>query len=358
MTNKKKNKIDQLLEDRVQWLANSDPNNNIVISTRIRLARNISGFPFPNQATNEQLEIVFQQVEQVLFDLSEFKNGIHSKMEDLAEIDRYILLERHLISRELCEARRSSAVFLSLKESISLMINEEDHLRIQLLLPGLQPNRAWKEISDIADLLFLKLPLMYSNKLGFLTACPTNVGTAIRASIMLHLPALVLSKKIDNMIQTVRRIGFTVRGLFGEGTDALGNLFQLSNQSTLGEHEEHILAKLEQIIQQIIAYERQARTVLLQENSNQIYDYIGRAYGILCHAYLINSREALQSLSALRLGINMGMFKRLDLHTVNELIVTTQPAHLQKYADKQLNGLQRDNYRANRIRQQLKRKKC
>jgi protein arginine kinase len=234
------------------------------------------------------------------------------------------------------------------------MINEEDHLRIQALCPGLQLLKVWEQINKLDSELEKALPYAYDSQLGYLTSCPTNVGTGMRASVMLHLPGLILTGKINAAIQGVNKLGLAVRGIFGEGTDNRGNLFQVSNQSTLGESEIQIIERLNTVITQLIMYEKNCRSSLLKDKKYFLLDHVGRSYGILRHSYTLSSEEALNSLSDIRTGVDMGMFNSIDLHTVNKLLITINPAHLQKFAQKELSSQERDIFRAALVRKQLK----
>lgn len=351
---KAKNPIDQLADQPVQWLSDDGPDAGITVSTRIRLARNLAGIPFPTKANTRHRQAVLQMVREAVAGVPLMDGCIDVKMSSLAELDRVFLLERHLISREHCSTRKTgNSVFVARGENCSIMVNEEDHLRLQVMTAGMQLEELWQLVDHVDSLLTERLQYAYSDDLGFLTACPTNVGTGIRASVMLHLPGLVFANQIEAITQAVHTIGFAVRGLYGEGSDTDGNLFQISNQSTLGESEIYIIEKLEKIIRQIVEHERNARQVLLERKPKYLYDHIGRAYGILRHAYILESSEALRQLSALRLGIDLSMFSSIDAHTINELLVMIQPGHLQKIHNRTLDENERDIARADIVRGRL-----
>jgi len=348
-------KIDVLLKRKVSWLADSGPEDDIAISTRIRLARNLVDVPFPIAASADSLRVVRDSVVAAINSSAALgATPLEFDMEQLSDIERKTLLERRLISREFLSGRQGSALVVDAEESTGVMINEEDHLRMQAVRPGFQLKEVWSQINTFDDALALKLPFAFDKALGFLTSCPTNVGTGMRSSVMLHLPGLVLAGQINAVIQGINKLGLAVRGFFGEGTENLGNLYQISNQSTLGESEEQILDRLGAVISQIIAHEKGARAMLLDKRQNFLLNHVGRAYGILKHAYAINSEEALNSLSALRLGVDMGMFSSVDIRTVNELFVLVQPAHLQRHAAKELDSEERDVVRATIIRERLR----
>lgn len=349
------NKIDELLKHDVSWLVDSGPDGDIAISSRIRLARNIQGLPFPIAATPEQLEQIQAAAELALKkSTSVGKKYLHFHMSDYSEIERQILLERRLISSEFVNKVQHTSLFVKQDESCAIMVNEEDHLRIQALCPGLQLFKVWEQIDRLDSELEKALPYAYDSQLGYLTSCPTNVGTGMRASVMLHLPGLVLSGKINAAIQGINKLSMAVRGIFGEGTDNRGNLFQVSNQSTLGESETQIIERLNTVITQLVMHEKNCRSNLLKDKKFFLLDHVGRSYGLLRHAYTLSSEEALNSLSDIRIGVDMGMFNSIDLHTVNKLFLTINPAHLQKFAQKELNSQDRDIFRAAFVRKQLK----
>lgn len=346
--------IKTLLTNRVSWLADCGPDEDIAISSRIRLARNLSGVPFPGNAKPEQLNEVIRIVEQAAEKAKTIEPMLKFVLQSTSELDRQVLFERRLISREFQQKTDPGELLVSPDESFAIMINEEDHLRMHALQSGLQLKQVWTSLNRIDDELSELLPYTFDRELGYLTSCPTNVGTGIRASVMLHLPGLTLSNQINAVTQGVGKLGLAVRGIFGEGTQNLGNLFQVSNQSTLGESEEQIIDQLQRVITQLINHEKNARRVLLENSQAFLLNHVGRAYGTLRHAYILNTEEALESLSALRLGVDMGMFSSVDIHTVNELFIIIHPAHLQKYAGREQSSAERDVFRATLVRERLK----
>ncbi len=346
--------INLLLNNKVSWLADCGPSEDIAISSRIRLARNLAGVPFPPHATATQLKEIINTVETAVGSSNDLPSFLRFNMAETGDLDKMVMFERRLISREFMEKKDPGELLIMEDESFGIMINEEDHLRMQFMRSGFQLKNVWEEINKLDDTLSRQLPYVFSKELGFLTSCPTNVGTGIRASVMLHLPGLVLSNQINAVIQGVSKLGLVVRGIFGEGTQNLGNLYQVSNQSTLGESEEQIIERLGNVITQIINHEKNARRNLLETNQPFLLNHVGRAYGTLRHAFILSSSEALDSLSALRLGVDMGMFSSVDIHTVNELFIIINPAHLQKYAGKELDSAGRDIYRAALVRERLK----
>lgn len=330
------------------------PHDTIVMSSRVRLARNLGDAAFPGWAKKPDRQKILEAILPAVRGLAEVKDGFVQSMDKLTSLDKQLLVERHLISREHAARNVGSGVVLNRGETICLMINEEDHLRVQALLPGLQIKEAWQAIDALDTKLEKKLNYAFSPELGYLTACPTNLGTAIRVSAMLHLPGLVLAEQINPIIQSVNKLGLAVRGLYGEGTEALGNVFQVSNQRTLGETEKEIVERLEKVVHQIIEHEENARGTLLERSPKAVYNHIGRAYGILANAHSISSKESMNLLSFMRLGIEMGFFKGTQRSLVDELFVLTQPAHLQSGVGRKLKGEERDLLRADMLRQHLK----
>jgi len=349
--------IDKLTSKRVSWLIDSGPEDDIAISTRIRLARNLKDIAFPIGASDEELKKVILAVELAVEKSKHIKKPVTIDMSSIDEIDAEVLLERRLISREFCSNRENSSLVMSDCEDLAVMINEEDHLRMQAMRPGLQLEEVWRDIDSFETSLSKEIPFEFDVNLGFLTSCPTNLGTGMRASVMLHLPGLVLAGQTVPLIQGIYKLGLAVRGILGEGSDNLGNLFQVSNQSTLGESEEDIIKRLSAVITQVLNHEKNARIKLLENRRDMLLDNIGRAYGILKYSYVISTEETLNSLSMLRLGVDMGVIRSVDIHTVNELFINVQPAHLQKYAGKEVDSDERDKIRATLIRESLQKSK-
>lgn len=347
-------KIDDLFNQTSEWLRGTGPNSDIVISSRARLARNLNKFPFSHWAKKRQLEEVFLRAKDAILACNYMKNGLFLELSKLSNVDKQFLIERHLISREHAIKSDYKAVVISEKEIISIMINEEDHLRIQVMQSGFNLMETWKLISKIDTELDKLLSYAFSVDWGYLTACPTNAGTGMRASVMLHLPSLVLTKQINKILQAITKLSLMARGLYGEGTEASGNFFQISNQVTLGHTEEDIIDNIERIIRQVIEHEQNARRVLLSQDREKIEDRVWRAFGTLKNAHIITSSETIDLLSILRLGIDIGILKEINRPLLNELFVLTQPAHLQKIEGKTLSPSQRDIKRAALIRSKLK----
>ncbi|MCG7410668.1 protein arginine kinase [Paenibacillus sp. ACRRX] len=340
------------------WMRGTGPDSDIVISSRIRIARNLHGIPFPLLATNQQSAESLTRLTAVAEspDFAELGHFYVMKLTELNVTERQVLVEKHLISPNLANESRNGGLLLKDDESISIMLNEEDHLRIQCLYPGLQIREAWEAASQLDDVFEAKVDYAFDEKRGYLTSCPTNVGTGIRASVMMHLPALVLTQQINRILQAVAQVGLAVRGLYGEGSEAIGNLFQISNQITLGQSEEEIIDNLYGVVKQIIEHEKAAREQLRQENITRLTDKVCRSYGILKHAAIMETKEAAQRLSDIRLGADLGLLKDVSPTMLNELMVMTQPGFLQHIYNKQMNADERDIYRARLIRETLVRK--
>jgi protein arginine kinase len=330
------------------------PHDRIVMSSRVRLARNLKDAAFPGWAKKPERVRVLELVRPVVEALPEMKGAFSGTMDSLSTLDKQMLVERHLISREHAAKSAGSGLVLNRDETFCFMINEEDHLRMQALRPGLQLRQVWSAIDQADSALEKKLDYAFSPELGYLTACPTNIGTGIRVSAMLHLPGLVLAEQMNPIIQSVSRLGLAVRGLYGEGTEALGNVFQVSNQMTLGESEGAIVERLEKVLAQIMEHEENARATLLENKAKVVYNHIGRAYGILANAHSISSKETMNLLSLMRLGMDVGVFPGVDRCLVDELFILTQPAHLQKQHSEKLSAEERDVIRADMVRERLR----
>jgi protein arginine kinase len=324
------------------------------MSSRVRLARNIKDASFPGWAKKPERVRVLELIRPAIEALPEMKESFSETMDALSALDKQILVERHLISREHAAKSAGSGLVLNRDETLCFMINEEDHIRMQALRPGLQLRQAWGAIDQADSALEKRLEYAFSPEMGYLTACPTNIGTGIRVSAMLHLPGLVLGEQINPIIQSVNKLGLAVRGLYGEGTEALGNVFQVSNQMTLGESETAIVERLEKVLAQIIEHEENARGSLLEKKPKMVYNHIGRAYGILANAHSISSKETMNLLSLMRLGIDVGLFPGVERSLVDELFILTQPAHLQKQHSEKLTAEERDLLRADMVRERLK----
>ena len=345
--------IGSLIDTPSELTDSSSSKSAIVLMTRIRLARNLAGHPFPGWAKPAQREKILGACREAVTATGAMKRGLAVGVDELGELEKRILVERHLISRELSGSKQGSGVVISKDQAFSVMINEEDHLRIQMLRVGFQLKKAWASITEMDSLLEDSLDFAFSPTLGYLTACPTNLGTGMRASAMMHLPALVIGNQMEKVVRAVNQLGMVVRGLFGEGSDASGSIFQISNQTTLGESEEEILKRLSGVLQSIIEHELNARARLLEQDSGKLFDKIGRAYGILQNGHVLSSNEAMNLLSLIRLGVDLGVFPDAKRSVTDRLFIEAQPGHLQ-YAQKgEFEAGQRDLLRAERLRSEF-----
>ncbi len=344
--------VDELIKQSGAWL-DATGKIGVIVSSRLRLARNLAGVSFPGWAGEEEVMRVWGQAVEVLQSRPSLPDSLVLALPDLGRVDKEVLLERHLISREMTERGAGSGLVASRDETMAVMVNEEDHLRLQAMKPGLELAALWERLNRLDTEIEQTLDYAFSPTLGYLTACPSNVGTGMRASVMLHLPGLVLMNEIAPIIKAVNKIGLAVRGLWGEGTEAAGNMFQISNQMTLGENEENLIRRLEQIVLEITEHEQNARSRLAEQKVHSLRDHVGRAYGILTHAFLLNSKETLDLLSALRLGIEMGIVTEWSESVVNDLFLRIQPGHLQKAEGKTIGAERRDLVRARHVRDRL-----
>jgi protein arginine kinase len=345
--------LESLTRTSGEWLRGTGPDSDIVISSRIRLARNLADFPFPPRADDE----VRAEVEGLLRgEIQKLAIGNHLLYLDVNVLDpleRQFLVERQLISREHADTHGTRGVGIGERETVSLMINEEDHLRMQVLRSGFALDQCWSEMSELDDELEARVAFAYDDTFGYLTSCPTNVGTGIRASVMLHLPGLVLTKEIQKVFQAMQKMSLTVRGLYGEGSQAMGDFYQISNQVTLGKSEPQIIQTIKDVVPRILDYERRVRTALVKENREKLHDQVSRAFGILRSAHTITSEETMHLLSSVRMGINLGLVDGIEIPTVNELFIHTQPAHLQKIRRATLESSERNVARAAYLRERL-----
>ena len=333
-----------------EWLQGTGPDADLVSSRRVRLARNRANSPFTSVATLDQAKNGADRIEIALDRLGSGLPMQIQQLEDKSVVERQVLVERHLVSHELATGEGPRLVGFDESESFSVMGNEEDHLRLQVMKSGSQLKQAWDQMCPLESALEEELQFAFHNKYGYLTACPTNVGTGLRASVMLHLPALVITGQIEQVTSAATKIHLAVRGLFGEGTDAQGDFFQISNQRTLGLTEEEILENIASVLPRIIEYERKLREELLDRRRERIEDRIGRAYGILSHAHVITSKEALEHLSLVRLGVTMGILESVNMSQVNRMFLRSQPGHLQCLQGEPLSTEDRDRRRAGLLR--------
>lgn len=340
------------------WYLENGPESDVVFSSRVRLARNFSSYPFPVRMDDVLARKVLDDVKQSVLDRSETREYGFSfyDMKTISTIERQVLVEKHLISPDLAEAKHESGALVSEDEHVSIMLNEEDHLRIQCLFPGMQLKKALRLCNKIDDFIDGCFEYAYSPEFGYLTCCPSNIGTGMRASIMLHLPALAMSDNIGRMLEACAKLGLAARGLYGENTEASGNLFQISNQVTLGQTEEEILDSVKNTVMQVIEKERAMRNEMYNKNRSRFEDRIYRAYGILKNARVISTGESMQLLSYVRLGIDMGIISDIETEKVNEVMLSIQPAFLQNISGKTFTHEERDEERARLVRESLKAK--
>lgn len=346
--------LDALTSTTGEWLRGTGPESDIVISTRIRLARNLASFPFTHRATPQQRAEIESLLRERITRLDLPHPLRYVSVAALSPLDRQLLVERQLISRELANGEGPRGVAFDDREAVSIMVNEEDQLRLQVMRSGLALEQAWHEIDHLDDLLEAKVCYAWHEQYGYLTACPTNVGTGLRASVMLHLPAIGLTRQFEKVFRSLQKINLVVRGLYGEGSRASGDFFQISNQITLGRSETTVLSELQGVVSKILSYERNARAALMAEKRMELQDRVSRALGALQHATMMTSDETMELLSSVRLGINLGLLDDISLDAVNELFIQTQPSHLQKLVGGPLDGEERNAARARYLRTRLR----
>ncbi|MDO8686414.1 MAG: protein arginine kinase [Clostridiales bacterium] len=335
---------------KVKRMAKAD---DIVISSRARLARNIEGFPFPWKMSAEQGKRIFAMITEALMTSTLGKELLLVDSKDIGLIDKQFLVEKHLISPDMAESKKAGGAIISRDEKISVMVNEEDHLRIQCLFKGLDLKGAFALCNRIDNLLEEKIEFAFNPSLGYITCCPTNLGTGLRASVMLHLPALVITGLIKNILEACGQLNLAVRGIYGENSGASGNMFQISNQSTLGNTEEEAILSITRVAIQIAEQEKNLRTELYKQNPYRFEDRVMRSYGLFTHARIISHEESMKLLSDIRVGVDMGIITTMSRDVLDELMILVQPAGLQKYCGRQLSPEERDHRRAEIIRQKL-----
>ncbi|MEA2030921.1 MAG: protein arginine kinase [candidate division Zixibacteria bacterium] len=346
--------FEEMAKSPAVWLSGQGEDALVVLSTRVRLARNVAGCKYPPSADTETRERIVGYVDSTIARSKMLAEGQYFKASDICELDRNFLVERHLISPVFLNGELSKALFIGPQERISIMVNEEDHLRIQALSSGLDPKGSFDLATSYDAEIGRYLEYDYDQDFGYLTACPTNAGTGMRASVLIHLPGLVLTKEIDHVISYVTRSSLIVRGFYGEGSDVLGNLFQVSNQRTLGVSEKEVLDHITLITREIIEKEAEARQRLIDEAADMIEDKIWRAYGILKNARVLTSDEVMNLLSAVRLGHAMKIIDFLDVALINDILLLSQPAHLQKFYGSEMDTNRRDFVRAQMVREKLR----
>jgi protein arginine kinase len=345
--------LNEMAKHTAPWLNGEGPDSSVVLSSRIRLARNIAEFSFPPAASTDAREKLIDLMETAVKRLPGLKQGGFYRSQDIESLDQMFLAERHLISPQFMRDGIGRGLVIDPKERVSIMLNEEDHIRLQVLSSGMSLYDCWEYANKIDNDLGKVLQFDFDSDFGYLTSCPTNVGTGLRASLLIHLPGLVLTREIDNVIGRISKVGLMVRGFYGEGTDVLGNLFQISNQTTLGRTEEEIIDSLAKISKQIIEYEKGAQETLMKDAPEQIEDKVWRSYGILTNARVLTSNEVMNLLSAMRLGLSLGLIDKCDYKMLNELLIITQPAHLQKCVGREMDTTERDMIRADLVRKRF-----
>lgn len=346
--------LNDLIHHTGEWLRGTGPYAHIVLSSRIRLARNLQGVVFTNRAKKEDLDAVLTAVDGAVKESQYLKDTSLFRLNELDNVDRQFIVERHLMSHDHASNPQGKAVVVSKEEAVSIMVNEEDHLRIQVMQSGFNLDGTWDIINNIDNSLAERLNYAFMPDWGYLTACPTNTGTAMRGSVMLHLPALVMTRQINKVLMAISKLSFASRGFYGEGTQAIGNFYQISNQVSLGHSEMDIIQNINGLIRQIIEQEEQARQALLVQNRFMLEDKIGRAWGILKHSRIISSQETIELMSMVRLGLDMGILQEIDSKAMNDLFIMIQPAHLQKIEGRKLNSAERDIRRAQLIREKIR----
>ena len=344
----------------LDWLDEESPDGDIVVSSRVRLARNLQGYSFSAHATGEEREALLEKARTATEAAGVLEEVDFWEISRLDPVDRLLLLERRLVSKELIGGpetgpRRGSGLALSRTRTLGMMVNEEDHLRLQTLRGGFQLAAAWRDLDQLDEEIGARLPYAFHQEFGFLTSCPTNVGTGLRASVFIHLPGLVLTRQIRKVLEGMGQLGVTYRGLYGEGSRIVGNLFQISNQTTLGKTEEDLIDQLERLVGRVIGYEKQARAVLLREAPNVLEDKVWRAYGILRHARSLPFEEMMNLLSGVRLGISLKLLKTPRVDVISRMMIHAQTAHLAREAGRRLDEADADAFRASYVRSALNR---
>lgn len=343
-----------LRDDGMEWMEDAGPSSDIVLSTRVRLARNLRDLRFGLRARAEDRREVLDRARSAAGASATLGDGVALLMDRLSPAARRQLLERHVVSKELVGdgtgPASDAALLLATGETLGVMVNEEDHLRLQSLMGGLRLRDAWHRVDRLDEELAQRLEYAFHPEFGFLTSCPTNAGTGLRASVLVHLPGLVLTQEIAKVLQGISQVGLTFRGLYGEGSEVVGNFFQISNQTTLGKSEEELIDQLQKIVQQVIRYERQARSILLRDARSVIEDKVWRAYGLLRYAHSIGFEEVMNLLSGVRLGAGLKLIPGPSVLTLNQVMLFSQSAHLERLAGRPLESSEEDVARATYIR--------
>lgn len=345
--------VDDWMGQSGEWLKGTGTESDVVISSRVRIARNLKRFPFLTTASARVRSEIESHLQEKL-ERTELPGPLHYfPLATLKEVDRNFLFERHLISREMVAGNGARGAAIGKDEAVSIMVNEEDHLRFQVIRSGLELQEAYELLDSYDSRLEENLSYAYHTRFGYLTACPTNVGTGLRLSVMMHLPASVLSKQMDKVLQSLQRLNYTIRGFYGEGTQPIGDFYQISNQVTLGKSEADLIDEMRRVVPEVLKFERSWRYKLMEDEPKKIEDKVWRGFGLLKHARRISSEETIVLLSALRLGANLNILRKLPIKVINRLCVCTQPSHLQKLSGRVLDHSERDVVRAEYIRGEL-----
>jgi protein arginine kinase len=344
--------LDAMVKEPGRWLSGGGDEQEIVMSSRVRIARNLSGHRFTHHCDNEELSEILKESWNAARETGAFARNRFIRIGEISTLDRQFLAERHLVSRDFLFNSASRGLVVNTAEDVGLMINEEDHLRIQGFAAGFNLQSAFQRANALDDELSV-LELAHSERFGYLTACPTNLGTGLRVSVLIHLPGMVHSKEINKLLESLRKLNHSIRGLYGEGSEVMGNFFQLSNSATLGSSEEEIVNGLREMVIKVIGFEKRAREMLFRKARRLLEDKVWRAYGLLRYARSLSTKEALSLISAVRLGVGVGLLDDVSIRSLNQLLVYTQPAHLQKMNGKTMDAQERDAARAGHIRRLL-----
>jgi protein arginine kinase len=342
-----------MLDNPAAWLNASGDESEVIMSSRVRIARNLHRHRFAHNCDNGELSDILTESSRAAGETDTFKDSRFVGMGEISTLDRQFLAERHLVSRELLVNSVSRGLVVNGTEDVCLMINEEDHLRLQAYGSGLDLQRTYGKASRLDNELTSGLEIAFNERYGYLTACPTNVGTGMRASVLIHLPGLVHSKEINKLLESLSKLNHTMRGFYGEGSEVMGNFFQLSNSATLGMSEEDIVRGLREMATKVVGFERKAREMLFSKARSLLEDKVWRAYGLLRYAHSVSTKEALSLISAVRLGVGVGIIKDVSIKTLNHLLVYTQPSHLQRLNEMTMDAQERDVARAEYIRDAL-----
>lgn len=339
----------------MSWINETGPSRDVVMTSRVRMARNIAAIPFPSLMQKSHAKDVAEKVQNSLHGkkLDSGSSFTFVNISDVPDVERQILVEKHLASQDLMRNHEISALVLDSEEKIVVMVNEEDHIRMQCILPGFQLNEAWEKLNQVDDIIEQSVEYAFHEQLGYLTCCPTNVGTGMRSSVMMHLPALTANNQMNAILHTISKVGLTARGIYGEGSEAVGNIYQISNQITLGPSEEELINNLIIICRQIIEKERIARRALRKTSGMQFEDALWRAYGILKNARVLNLKEFMAFISQMRLGVSMGLIPDFSLEDIDWLMTAGQPAGIMRKAGRTLEGEEINIARADVIRDAL-----